>query len=404
MSFGWSRDRWEEYLFDRVGQPLANAVVYQAKGKTIAKVWSEQRERFKRIAQKNAGVDDAEVMQSGTNYVTNLGGGKVYVAKGDYYINDSILIQDFGNYWKLVIKSNGAKLIHSANVDIFRFSGYVRFVEIEGFHLLSDRSKTGRAFYFDCDPETAELEKYAAFITIKNCRIDSFLEGAIYAKILWMSNFINLDVRRCGDADHNVVDLLKGTNYNSSHDINFERCWFENNNDAQYVVHIEPNCYNINFDRLYAENAAKYNIYCWNGSYYISIKQSRFADATEVGVRLGSYSCIENSHFTNLPNNAIELGYRHNSVIGCHIGATNCGVLITNDYNIVANNPYISGDRAVKISYATKCKVIGNILKGDTYEVEETGTADYNIIKNNHLLGSGTISTVGTNTVVADNL
>ena len=77
MSFGWSRDRWEEYLFDRVGQPLANAVVYQAKGKTIAKVWSEQRERFKRIAQKNAGVADMEIIQAAINYVYNKYGSGV---------------------------------------------------------------------------------------------------------------------------------------------------------------------------------------------------------------------------------------------------------------------------------------------------------------------------------------
>jgi len=81
MSHGWSRDRWEEYLFDRIGLPLANAVVYQAKGKTIAKVWSEQRERFRRVAQKKAGVDDASVIQSALD-----AGGRIVIKDGEYTI------------------------------------------------------------------------------------------------------------------------------------------------------------------------------------------------------------------------------------------------------------------------------------------------------------------------------
>jgi len=106
MSHGWSRDRWEEYLFDRIGLPLANAVVYQAKGKTIAKVWSEQRERFKRVAQKKAGVNDTKVIQITVNSLPN--GGSVFLASGTFNITDTIVFPENIN---MMVKGAGYSTI-----------------------------------------------------------------------------------------------------------------------------------------------------------------------------------------------------------------------------------------------------------------------------------------------------
>ncbi len=132
MGFGWSRDRWEEYLFDRVGQPLANAVVYQAKGKTIAKVWSEQRERFKRIAQKNAGVADAEVVKSTIDTVTE--GSRIVIicditVKSAITLLKRVILLHYGIMYNEVPDGEAAIVIGSTDTVVDYSHIYVHYVK-----------------------------------------------------------------------------------------------------------------------------------------------------------------------------------------------------------------------------------------------------------------------------------
>jgi len=82
---GWSRDRWTEYIRKEVAKGSYSAIVY-IDGSTV---YAEDAEG-NTIAQGEAGVDDASVIQSAIDKVYNDGGGLVKIAKGTYEISQSI--------------------------------------------------------------------------------------------------------------------------------------------------------------------------------------------------------------------------------------------------------------------------------------------------------------------------
>jgi len=66
--------------------PHASAVVFKKGMHVIAKVWDENHERWRRIAQGEAGVDDAEVIQKALNV-----GGRIII-KGTYYLDSELVV------------------------------------------------------------------------------------------------------------------------------------------------------------------------------------------------------------------------------------------------------------------------------------------------------------------------
>ena len=78
---GWSRDRWTEYIRKEVAKGSYSAIVY-IDGSTV---YAEDAEG-NTIAQGEAGVDDASVIQSAMD-----GGGKIFIKKGTYIIDLALL-------------------------------------------------------------------------------------------------------------------------------------------------------------------------------------------------------------------------------------------------------------------------------------------------------------------------
>ena len=96
MARGLSVEKWEQYLYDKLGNPTANAVVYQAKGKTIARVWDENHERWKRLKQARINEMDANAI---LNAIDSLTSNRVWkeriILKGNFIIDQTLLLPSY---------------------------------------------------------------------------------------------------------------------------------------------------------------------------------------------------------------------------------------------------------------------------------------------------------------------
>jgi len=234
MAVGFSRDRWEEYLYDKLGNPLASAIVYQAKGKTIARVWDENQERWKRIAQKKAGVDDASVIQSALNALSN--GGMLFIKKAEYSIFTLI---DVKNKQNVSIVSDFARLKWTGEAignGIMRISGSSN-VLVEG--LIFDQNNINRVgFAIVANPEDDTY--WSKNITVRRCIIENNPSDGVRMLRLW-------DVEQAG-------------NYRVEN-VRFEHCIIRNSNRTDEDNVAVSFCKNITFDNCVFDNVTRINLY-----------------------------------------------------------------------------------------------------------------------------------------------
>jgi len=422
MSFGWSRDRWEEYLFDRVGQPLANAVVYQAKGKTIAKVWSEQRERFKRIAQKNAGVNDAEVIQKALDV-----GGKVFIAKGTYICSQTIKMKDVVVEFE---KGVELKLGNGVNADLIQVAGTVVLkgevilngnnanngsgILINAYDSIEKLVVDGLTLKYYPERGIRALETLTHNkVVIRNCKIyysETLPEHkaggwAISGKSEYllvenceMINIPNDAINYFGDIIRISNNTIKNTPDGGLHVAPISE-------SAEIVVednHIENvqsnkgigvgtddssvNLYNARVVNNYIKDVGDYSAIRMQYAYECIIEKN-IIDGCPDGIVIaleGSGNTIANNRIRNI---------------------TGTGIYARNNDNVIEGNVIDSPNNGIQLYNAYDNIVVGNRVKNAANIGIYEQSGDYNVIVANNVRGSATgISTVGTNTVSANNI
>jgi len=109
VAVGFSRDRWYNYIADRSHPPVASAVVEKPEyDPDHVYAWkpANNYKGWKLIARGEAGVKDAKVIQSAIDLIGATGGGRIFIAKGEYIIHPT----KRGEYWYigLIMKNNVA--------------------------------------------------------------------------------------------------------------------------------------------------------------------------------------------------------------------------------------------------------------------------------------------------------
>jgi len=109
MAVGFSRDRWYNYIADRSHPPVASAVVEKPEwDPDHVYAWKPTNnwKGWKRIDKGEAGVDDSEVIQKAIDSLTpNRTWKKRVVLKGDFYLEDTITLDDY-----TILDLSGSKL------------------------------------------------------------------------------------------------------------------------------------------------------------------------------------------------------------------------------------------------------------------------------------------------------
>ncbi|RLI82621.1 hypothetical protein DRP04_03570 [Archaeoglobales archaeon] len=160
--------------------PHASAVVFKKGMHVIAKVWDENHERWKRIAQGKAGVDDAEVIQKALDSLTpNRSWKERVVLKGDFKVQSDIKVP---NYTVLDIKGKLDASAKSSRVLITNKDTVPKFMEIIGGELVNVQPRF----------VSPREQDYGKNITIKDCYIhdivDSWGLGVIHCKNVLIKN------------------------------------------------------------------------------------------------------------------------------------------------------------------------------------------------------------------------
>jgi len=162
----------EGNVYDIVDIPFASAVVYKKDNKVIAKSWTGSK--WKIIAQGEAGVDDAEVIQSAIDSLTpNRTWKERVVLIGDFVIYQTILIHSY-----TVIEGGFLKLADNANCNIFENSDKTNEntnIELRDIQIYGNRDKQtdiASEIYFE---NVSDLK-------IKNCRIEETRGDGIHCK------------------------------------------------------------------------------------------------------------------------------------------------------------------------------------------------------------------------------
>ena len=122
MAFSFSRDRWRKYIAERVTD--FSAKVYKD-GDTVYAVDGDG----KTIAEGEAGVDDASVIQSALDFLPS-GGGKILIKAGSYFVEgldlrgkDYITLKGEGYSSALYLK-------YGASATLLKFSDYSNYCKI----------------------------------------------------------------------------------------------------------------------------------------------------------------------------------------------------------------------------------------------------------------------------------
>jgi len=406
MAVGFSRDRWEEYLYDKLGNPLASAIVYQAKGKTIARVWDENQERWKRIAQKKAGVDDASVIQSALDSLTS---GRTWkervVLKGDFVIAQQLTLSSY-----LVLHVFGKmKLADGADVHMLSIPSDAKHIEIKYAHF--DGNKANQTQNVNII-NTIEGEGVLENITIKSC----LFENAKY-HALNTDDWENCLISNCKFVNGDYVPIR----LHSTENVRVINNTIEAKGNVYAGIYIDGRNNVIAGNTIVVDNNAVPAIrYAPDGTY--EVRGNRIVKNTLIG-----------SSRTGLGIH-VEGDYTHsNAIIGNKFYDFYIGISSLTENNKVIGNTFYNVDRGINIGSAA----IGNIIKSNTfrgtsespidfairfysssynqvvanqfnycnYGYYEQDAADYNLIINNVFRNTtNPITIVGVNTIVRRNI
>jgi len=379
---GWSRDRWTEYIRKEVAKGSYSAIVY-IDGSTV---YAEDAEG-KTIAQGEAGVNDASVIQSAIDALPS-GEGKILIAEGTYAIsskisinNNDIVIEGVGDSTILKMTDNTVE----ANYGIFEISA--NKITICNMKFDGNRTNQGtydktphliggagnnlrfkRLYIHDTMGDGIELLN-SENVWIINCRFYNVKEHSIHLNGVTIAHVIGNYIK-----DENIAAIVN--DHGGSDMVIIANNIIDNENTTAAGIQLAGDS-GIKGDTVIMGNIIKYGrygIFVLDGYTNIKIIGNTIINQTRYAVLVGSDKC---------------------TVIG--------NTIIAGSYTSVYVPVYVSGTyNLIKDNYIRHYE--GSV----PYLIKEVTGADYNIIDGNDLhdgvVSTSIINKVGTNTKIKNNI
>ena len=333
-------------------------------------------------------------LQEAINRVVSWGGGRIFIKNGTYNINSSINIPNGDLNLTIEGESTSAVLKVNNDIDVFNFyvdqSGVaIRYVNIENLKILGDiDNRVGTAFNFDIYTGDNKL-RYIAIITIRNVAVHGVKQG-IYARLLWMGRFENLEIQYSGVSNPIIyLDSIPG--FNSTHDVYFDKLYIEDVNGIP--VYATDETYNINICNCYIDPLmqAPYDIYFTNYSARNNIEGCYLSGATQYTIRTGIHNIVKGNRIIDT-NGGIEVGWDEATIMGNIIFAKTYGIRVNGRIGSrIIGNEVIGGNTGIYLDWGSNyTEIIGNTIK----DVEQHGIhiyhSDHDLISGNQILNPST--------------
>ena len=346
--------------------PHASAVVFKKGVKVVAKIWDENHERWRRIAQGKAGVDDAEVIQKAVDYVHSKGGGEVKIREGEYSIGARITLKPLVNLIGAGREVTKLKLAY--NGDMFTAPSDARLNSQRIAHMTLDGDKANRS-------AGSAFNVYAYRTFFEDLVIKNFPENGLVLR----------GVNHQGDNTIRDCFLIKNGGIGVKLDSQVSDC-------TLYNVWIGNNSLGLEAHVFFEANT----IHVYGGQVSGSI-----------GMKLYSPALIVNSYIEKFGKQAIiidssERWIGNINIVGCWIRSASMDE--NNTYDSILLDA--TGGNSIR-----QVKIIGCVFSAaetnkPRYHICESGDVDETIIalcsfKNYQ---TGAYSTVGANDIVVNNV
>jgi len=201
MAVGFSRDMWYNYIADRSHPPVASAVVEKPEyDPDHVYAWkpANNYKGWKLIARGEAGVDDAEVIQS----AIDKSNSKV-ILNGYFELQDTVVINmDSDTKRGFTLEGLGKNTIlkSPAGKPVLKVTGAHGFATF----------LTIRDIRFEGDKGILITEKISR-VNLENLVFYNINGYAIKTEALWDSQWVNIDIQRCGSDTEPALWLTNST-------------------------------------------------------------------------------------------------------------------------------------------------------------------------------------------------
>ena len=329
-------------------------------------------------------------IQESINYVTNLGGGKVFIKNGIYNIGSTINMPN-GDL-NLIIEGESMSTVLKVNseIDVFNFyvdqaNRYISHVYIENFKILGNvDNHIGTAFKFDVYTADNKL-RYIGLVTVKNVVIHGVNRG-IYARNLWMARFEDLEIQYSG-VSNPIIYLDQYPGVDSTHDVYFNRLYIENVNTIP--IYVADNVYDINIHKCFIDPIYQvpYDIYFTDYSARNRVEGCYLSRGTQYAVRTGLHTVIIGNIMIDIQG-GIEVGFDESLIIGNIILPKTYGIYVSGRINnsIIGNKIYGGNTGIFLYSGSNYTVIIGNTVRDTNQHGIYIYQSDHVILKGNSIL------------------
>jgi len=424
MSYGFSRDQWYNYIADRSHPPVASAVVEKPEyDPDHVYAWrpANNYKGWKLIARGKAGVDDASVIQKALDSLTpNRTWKERVVLKGDFIVNNTILIPD---YTILDLEHSYVKLANGVNKPIFKNSGTTGYIDIVGGVLDGNKANNpdsdshgililgNSTTYNICIMNVTVKDTYGTGINIVNCKY-AFVEGCYTKGTYWHGirfnavihgRIINNTTINSENAQGIVISGMRDTGYETDVGENRYIEIIGNNvrNNAENGIEVLASR-----DITVLGNSVEYNgkFGIWVGSHNPSGTYIGNVERIEIiGNQVRYNGQIGKDGYAGIQVDADNASYIgavkditiEGNIVGLHTKAKQHGISLrfATECKVIGNTVYNNGDRGIRLYCSSDNVIKGNICKnnnqkgttGDGIRLEDDGTNGclYNVIVGN---------------------